>query len=167
LLRLRFCSLRSTQSDPNLGSNSGKVLLRKPLAPEGSIINFIKGKKKAATLIFLLKLHPHCINALTGTAYKPLPKEIAFQPRCSTTPCKCANLTHHPKGATQLIYSLCTSIMACTAFSRPTAALRAREIITPHFCSPSSGHLEPIFTHKILNVGFATPAVLFPQIGSI
>jgi len=26
LRRLRFCSLRSAQSDPNLGSNSGKLL---------------------------------------------------------------------------------------------------------------------------------------------
>jgi len=45
--------------------------------------------------------------------------------------------------------------------------LRACETITPHFRLPSSGHLEPIFTRKILNVGFATPAVLLPQIGSI
>jgi len=45
--------------------------------------------------------------------------------------------------------------------------LRARETITSHFRIPSSGHLEPTFTHKILNVGFATPAVLLPQIDSI
>jgi len=45
-------------------------------------------------------------------------------------------------------------------------ALRAREKITPHFRLLSSGHLEPIFTRKILNVGFATPAVFLPQIGS-
>ena len=46
------------------------------------------------------------------------------------------------------------------------AILRARERITSHFRIPSSGHLEPIFTRKILNVGFATPAVLLRQIGS-
>ena len=45
--------------------------------------------------------------------------------------------------------------------------LRARETITAHFRLPSSGHLEPIFTRTILNVGFATPAVLLPQINSI
>ncbi len=44
--------------------------------------------------------------------------------------------------------------------------LRARETITSHFRIPSSAHLEPIFTRKILNVGFATPAVLLPQIDS-
>jgi len=45
--------------------------------------------------------------------------------------------------------------------------LRARETIPSHFRIPSSGHLEPIFTRKILNVGFATPAVVLPQIDSI
>ncbi len=45
--------------------------------------------------------------------------------------------------------------------------LRVRETITSHFRIPSSSHLEPIFTRKILNVGFATPAVLLPQIDSI
>ena len=45
--------------------------------------------------------------------------------------------------------------------------LRARERITSHFRIPSSSHLEPIFTRKILNVAFATPAVLLPQIDSI
>ena len=45
--------------------------------------------------------------------------------------------------------------------------LRARERITSHFRIPSLSHLEPIFTRKILNVGFATPAVLLPQIDSI
>ncbi len=33
LLRLQFCSLRSTQSNPNLGANSGKVLFREPSDP--------------------------------------------------------------------------------------------------------------------------------------
>ena len=32
--------------------------------------------------------------------------------------------------------------------------LRAHETITSHFRIPSFGHLEPIFTRKILNVGF-------------
>ena len=45
--------------------------------------------------------------------------------------------------------------------------LRAREIITSHFRIPSSGHLGPIFTRKILSVGFATPAVLLHQIDPI
>ncbi len=45
--------------------------------------------------------------------------------------------------------------------------VRARETITSHFRIPSSGHLEPFFTRTILNVGFATPAVLLPQIDSI
>ena len=45
--------------------------------------------------------------------------------------------------------------------------IRARETITSHFLIPSSGHLEPIFIHRILNVGFATPAVALPQIAPI
>ena len=44
---------------------------------------------------------------------------------------------------------------------------RARETITPHFRIPSSGHLEPIFTRKILKLGFATSAVVLLQIDSI
>ena len=46
-------------------------------------------------------------------------------------------------------------------------SLRARERITSHFRIPSSSQIEPIFTHTILNVGFATPAVVLPQIDSI
>jgi len=45
--------------------------------------------------------------------------------------------------------------------------IRARVIILSHFRIPSSSHLEPIFTHTILNVGFATPAVVLTQIDSI
>ena len=45
--------------------------------------------------------------------------------------------------------------------------LRARETITSHFRIPSSRHLEPTFTRTILNVGFATLAVLLHQIDSI
>ena len=45
--------------------------------------------------------------------------------------------------------------------------LRARERITPHFRIPSSGHLEPIFTRTILNVGLPTLAVVLTQIDSI
>ena len=45
--------------------------------------------------------------------------------------------------------------------------LRARETISSNFRIPSSGHLEPIFPRKILNVGFATPEVLLPQIDTI
>ena len=44
---------------------------------------------------------------------------------------------------------------------------RARETITSHFHIPSSGHLGPIFTRKILNVDLATPAVVLPQIDPI
>ncbi len=36
-----------------------------------------------------------------------------------------------------------------------------------HVYISSSGHLEPIFPRKILNVGIATPAVLLLQIDTI
>ncbi len=42
--------------------------------------------------------------------------------------------------------------------------LRACEIITSHFRIPSSRQFRQIFTHTILNVALATPAVVFPQI---
>jgi len=59
------------------------------------------------------------------------------------------------------------SIIPAQAGIQSTDMLRARESITPHFRFPSSGHLEPIFTRKILNVGFATSVVLLPQIDPI
>ena len=37
----------------------------------------------------------------------------------------------------------------------------------PNFRIPSSGQLGPIFTRTIRNVGFATPAVVLPQMDSI
>ncbi len=51
--------------------------------------------------------------------------------------------------------------------ARGATPLRARAKITSHFRIPSSCHLGPIFTRTILNVGFATPAVVLPQIAPI
>jgi len=45
--------------------------------------------------------------------------------------------------------------------------LRARAKITSHFRISSSGHLRPIFTHTILNVGLPTLAVVLPQVDPI
>ncbi len=49
----------------------------------------------------------------------------------------------------------------------PEIELRAHETITSHFRFPPSGHLGPIFTRKIHNVGLATPAALLPQVDPI
>ncbi len=45
--------------------------------------------------------------------------------------------------------------------------LRARAKITSHFRISSSGHLRPIFTHTILNVGVPALAVVLLQVDQI
>ena len=50
---------------------------------------------------------------------------------------------------------------------RASSLPRARQTIPSHFHIPSSGQLGPIFTRTILNVGHATPPVVFPQIDTI
>ena len=46
-------------------------------------------------------------------------------------------------------------------------SLRVRAKITTHFHISYSGHLRPIFTRTILNVGLSTLAVVFLQIDPI
>ncbi len=65
-------------------------------------------------------------------------------------------------------YPTCLGLQSFPLLLIPySSLLRARERITSHFRIPSSSHLEPIFNRKILNVGFATPAVLLLKMGSI
>ena len=49
----------------------------------------------------------------------------------------------------------------------PRFVLRVRETGISYFRIPPSGQLGPIFTRTILSVGFATPAVMLPQVDPI